>query len=212
MLKIDTTEHLHNTHAAYLTRAFAQTRRYHIDEITAHPVNQHDACRYEVEQFIAAVFYQSYQAKIDSFMPELIALRDQNGVLMAAFGIHQASAGALFLEQYIDQPIEALFSEKLRLPIAREAITSIGNLAVANPRNAAILIAHVIKYSLITGIQWCVATAHHSLQNGLIKGGRDVYPLHAADPARLTAEEQARWGRYYDKQPEIVAIRGIAID
>lgn len=210
MLNTATTELLHNTQPAYQARAITKTKRYHVDEITAHLVKEGDSCRQEVERFIAAVFYQTYQAKLDSFMPELIALRDQNGVLMAAFGIHPAGEGPLFLEQYIDMPIEELCMLKLGRFISRKQITSIGNLAVANPRNAGVLIAHIIKYSLEIGIQWCVATAHHSLQNGLIKGGRDVYPLHVADKTRLSKNELAKWGHYYDKQPEIVAIRGIA--
>ncbi len=210
MLKATSSALLHNTQPAYQLRPFAKTKRYQVEEITTHLVKEGDFCRQEVEDFIAAVFYQNYQAHIDSFMPELIALRDQNGVLMAAFGIHKASHSALFLEQYIDMPIEDLFTQQLGQLITRNAITSIGNLAVANPRNAGVLIAHIIQYSLAVGIEWCVATAHHSLQNGLIKGGRDVYPLHAADKTRLSKNELAKWGNYYDKQPEIVAIRGIA--
>lgn len=54
-----------------------------------------------------------------------------------------------------------------------------------------------------------VATAHHSLQNGLVKGGRDVYALQAADPARLGSTELASWGSYYDNSPQVVAIRGV---
>lgn len=210
MLETLTSRPLHNTAVAYDLRGFAKTKRYHVNEITAHLVTSEDTCRQEVENFIAAVFYQTYDATINAFMPELIALRDQNGVLMAAFGIRQAAKETLFLEQYIDMPIEKLLSDKLGKNITRDEITCIGNLAVSNPRNAGVLIAHVIKYSLDIGIEWCVATAHHSLQNGLIKGGRDVYPLCVADKARLPIAEQALWGRYYDKQPEIVAIRGIA--
>ena len=81
---------------------------------------------------------------------------------------------------------------------------------MSNPRNANVLIAHVIQHSLNIGVEWCVATAHHSLQNGLIKGGRDVYPLHIADRACLPADQQAVWGTYYDKLPQVVAIRGVS--
>jgi len=181
-----------------------------VDEITAHTVAKDAPCRNEVEAFIAAVFRVTYGATITEFMPTLLALRDANGILMAAFGMRKAAEEKLFLEQYIDIPIEQLLTEKLGKPIRREEVTCIGNLAVSNPRNAGVLIAHVIQHSLDIGIQWCVATAHHSLQNGLIKGGRDVYPLHQADKMRLPAEQQALWGSYYDHMPQVVAIRGVA--
>ncbi len=203
-------EALYRAETAYDLRAFAKTRRYQVNEITAHSVGKAAACRSEVEAFIHTVFKVTYDANITEFMPTLVALRDSNGVLMAAFGLSDAAEETLFLEQYFDMPIERLMSDKLGRTIIRNQITSIGNLAVSNPRNAGVLIAHVIQHSLDIGIEWCVATAHHSLQNGLIKGGRDVYPLHTADKARLTAAEQSVWGSYYNHLPQVVAIRGTA--
>jgi Thermostable hemolysin len=196
--------------AAYQLREFVMTKRYVLSEITASTVNIGDSARVEVEAFIHAVFKRAYDAEITTFMPHLVALRDSNGVLMSAFGWKKAAEGPLFLEQYLDEPIESLISKKLDKIISRDEITKIGNLAVANPRNAGVLIAHVIQHSLDIGIEWCVATAHHSLQNGLIKGGRDVYPLSPADKARLSAEELAKWGSYYKHMPQVVAIRGVA--
>jgi Thermostable hemolysin len=201
---------VYQAEVAYQLREFVKTKRYQPYEITATTVNVGDASRKEVESFIHAVFKNAYGAEITAFMPHLVALRDSNGILMAAFGLKKAADGPLFLERYLDEPIEALLSKKLGSNISRHQITKIGNLAVANPRNAGILIAQVIQHSLDMGIEWCVATAHHSLQNGVIKGGRDVYPLFPADKARLSAEEQIKWGSYYKNMPQVVAIRGIA--
>lgn len=203
---------LFHAEAAYRARTTSlppKTRRYRIEEIVAHTVNQQDPARKEVEHFIAAVFAQSYGAHVTQFMPELVALRDQNGILMAAFGLRNAAQETLFLEQYFSEPVESLLAAKLGLALARTDITCIGNLAVANPRNAGVLIAHVIQHSLAIGIKWAVATAHHSLQNGLIKGGRDVYPLCSANQSALPVAEQAVWGSYYQHTPQVVAIRGV---
>jgi hypothetical protein len=204
------TQTVYTADTAYQLREFAQSKRYQVNEITAHTVAQHAPCRNEVENFIKAVFAQVYGANITQFMPNLVALRDANGVLMAAFGLRPAVSEPLFLEQYIDEPIEQLISQRLGREITRKQITCIGNLAVANPRNAGVLIAHVIQHSLDIGIEWAVATAHHSLQNGLVKGGRDVYALAPADPARLSESALNQWGSYYRHLPQIVAIRGIA--
>jgi hypothetical protein len=203
-------EQFYHAEPAYHLRTFAKTRRYQVNEITAHTVSKDATCRDEVENFIAAVFKHTYGADVTQFMPKLVALRDNQGVLMAAFGMRKASEETLFLEQYFDMPIEALMTARLGKTITRDEITCIGNLAVANPRNAGVLIAHVIQHSLDIGVEWGVATAHHRLQNGLVKGGRDVYPLHAADKTKLTIEEQMTWGSYYDHMPQVVAIRGVA--
>lgn len=206
----DTNAQIFYADKAYDLRAFAKPKRYTLQEITAFEVGQAHADRAEVEAFIAEVFYRAYGAKVNNFMPKLIALRDDNYQLMAAFGMREAGVSPLFLEQYVDDPIETVIEKSLGLNIQRADITEIGNLAVVNPRNAGILISHVIEHSINAGVQFCVATAHHTLQNGLIKGGCDVFPIHAVDVKRLPAAEQADWGSYYDNQPQIIAVRNTA--
>lgn len=196
--------------AAYDLRTFAKPKRYTMHEIKAYEIDATHADRSEVEAFIAQVFYRAYGATINSFMPRLIALRDEQRNLMAAFGMREAGDSALFLEQYLDEPVETLISRSMNRSIARPEITEIGNLAVANPRNSGILIAHVIRHSLDANVQWAVATAHHTLQNGLIKGGVDVAPLHPVDPERLPAEQLVNWGSYYALKPQIVAVSRVA--
>lgn len=210
MLHTESNTPFYHAASAYELRPFAQAKRYQVNEITGHLVERGAPCRQEVEAFIAAIFKQVYGAEVNHFMPQLVALRDACGVLMAAFGLRNAAQEPLFLEQYLDEPIEQLMSRQLDREIKREEITCIGNLAVANPRNAGVLIAHVIQHSLSMNLPWGVATAHHSLQNGLIKGGVDLFPLAVADAQRLTIEERAKWGSYYKHTPQIVAIRGVA--
>ncbi len=210
MLNTSQSNTLYHAQTAYYLREMKKTKRYQSHEITSHTVEKSAQSRQEVELFIQTVFMRSYGATITEFMPTLVALRDENGVLMAAFGLREASDESLFLEQYLDNPIEQEVSRHLHRPITRNEITCIGNLAVSNPRNAGVFISHIIQYSLDIGVQWCVATAHHSLQNGLIKQGRDVYPLAEANPTRLSENEQKRWGSYYKQTPQIIAIRGNA--
>jgi len=199
-----------NAEAAYKTRPLAIAKRQRAESITAVTSGRDAADRCEIEQFIHDVFAQTYGADIQHFMPKLVSLRNEEGELVAAFGLRKADESPLFLEQYLDAPIETILSKRFHRTITRSQITEIGNLAVSNPRNAGILIAHVIQHSLDLGLEWGVATAHHSLQNGLVKGGRDVYALQVADPAKLDPAEFASWGSYYNNLPQVVAIRGVA--
>lgn len=198
-----------NAEAAYKTRPLAASKRQRAENIKVATSDRNAADRCEIEQFIHDVFAQTYAADVQHFMPDLISLRDEEGELVAAFGLRKAADSALFLEQYLDCPIEVLLSKRLGKNISRSQITEIGNLAVANPRNAGVLIAHVIQHSLDLGIEWGVATAHHSLQNGLVKSGRDIYALQAADPDYLDPQERASWGSYYKNVPQVVAISGV---
>lgn len=197
--------------AAYKSRPLAASKRHRAEDVTVTTSDAHASDRTEIEQFIHNVFAIKYGANVQHFMPQLVSLRNANGELVAAFGLRKAESEPLFLEQYLDTPIEAVLSNHFNKPISRNQITEIGNLAVANPKNAGVLIAHVIQHSLDIGVEWCVATAHHRLQNGLIKGGRDVYALATVDKNRLSPTELVNWGSYYENQPQVVAIRGIAI-
>lgn len=199
-----------NAEAAYQSRPHAAAKRHRAENIKVATAYADSADRAEVEQFVHEVFAKTYGAEVTQFMPELVTLRDEHHALVAAFGMRKAEKSPLFLERYLDVPVETLLSKRFNKTISRNQITEIGNLAVSNPRNAGILIAHVIQHSLDIGVEWCVATAHHSLQNGLIKGGRDVYALQAADKSRLSTNERAAWGSYYDNGPQVIAIRGVA--
>ena len=192
---------------AYDLCALDKQKRYTLRQITSQELDERHPDRAEVEAFIYQVFYQAYGAKVNNFMPKLIALRDEKSHLMAAFGMREARNNSLFLEKYLDDPIEAVISKSLNQAIPRADITEIGNLAVNNPRNAGILIAHVIQHSIDAGVQWCVATAHQTLQNGLRKGGCDVFPIHEVDPMRLPAGVRADWGSYYENKPQVIAVR-----
>ncbi len=199
-----------NAEAAYQSRSHAATKRHRASNIKVATSGINAPDRLEIERFIHDVFAQTYGANVQQFMPQLMSLRDENDELVAAFGLRDADEAPLFLERYLDAPIETVLSNRFNRTITRNQITEIGNLAVANPRNAGILIAHIIQHNLDMGVEWCVATAHRSLQNGLVKGGRDVYALQAADKSRLNVAEQVTWGRYYDNAPQVVAIRGVA--
>lgn len=196
--------------AAYKSRPLVASKRHSAEDVTVTTSDLYEVDRAEIEQFIHDVFAKTYGANVQHFMPQLVSLRDESGELVAAFGLRKAEDVALFLEQYLDAPIETVLSNRFNKPISRNQITEIGNLAVSNPRNAGVLIAHVIQHSLDIGVEWCVATAHHSLQNGLIKGGRDVFALQAADKNRLNPNEKTTWGRYYDSATQVVAVRGVA--
>ena len=210
-LSLNTMPAFFNAEAAYQSRPHAAAKRQRVDNIKVASSDVNAPDRVEVEQFVHSVFAKTYGADVQQFMPQLISLRDEeNGELFAAFGLRKANNEPLFLERYLDAPIETVLSNRFNRVITRDQITEIGNLAVANPRNAGVLIAHVIQHSLDIGVEWCVATAHHSLQNGLVKGGRDVYALQAADKSRLSVAEQITWGRYYDHAPQVVAVRGVA--
>lgn len=160
-----------------------------------------------IERFISGVFYQTYGAVITHFKPYLMSLRDQEGKLVAACGFCSATLNPLFLEAYLDRPIEAVLAERTGLSVSRGDIIEIGNLSVAEPGMARHLIAAIVTQLHATSKQWAVFTAIPMLCNVFAKMHLNPVILGDPDKSRLSPEEMARWGSYYEQKPQIMAIQ-----
>lgn len=163
--------------------------------------------RAELEQFIRVVFRRAYGASIRHFMPQLMSLRDSAGRLLAVCGLRNASAEALFLETYLDAPVEALIADRAAQEVAREDIVEVGNLAVAEPGIAPHLLASVSRYLHGTDTQWAVFTAIPVLRNSLSRLNMQLEVLADARLDRIVPVERPEWGSYYDKNPQVMAVR-----
>lgn len=167
------------------------------------------ADRAELEQFIGDIFHQVYGARIHRFMPYLMSLRDPDGKLIAVCGLRSAATENLFLETYLDQPIEAALSEHAGEAVERGDIVEVGNFSVAELGMARYLITAINDQLYATSKQWAVFTAVPVLRNAFIKLNMNPEILGDADKNRLPAEEQAEWGSYYEQNPQVMAIRRI---
>lgn len=167
------------------------------------------ADRAEIERFISDIFYQAHGAEIKHFKPCLMSLRDQDNKLVAACGFRSAGLEPLFLETYLDQPIETVLAEHTGLPVRRSDIVEVGNLSVAEPGIARYLIAAIVTQLHATSKEWAVFTAIPMLRNAFIKMELNPVILGDADKNRLPPEEQEMWGSYYEQKPQIMAIQRI---
>ncbi len=165
----------------------------------------HCAQRAQVEAFIHRDYARAYGADIRHFLPRLMRLRSGDGALRGALGFRSAQTGALFLEQYLDQPIEAALGARIAGTVARSRLIEVGNLAVAEAGGARWLIAALTAYLKAAGFDWAVFTGVTALRNAFARLGVSLTTLAPADATRLPPAERAHWGRYYDSAPMVVA-------
>lgn len=165
----------------------------------------HDCNRSEVERFIQVSFLHAYAAHVKHFMPELMSLRSDAGQLMGALGLRRARDDELFLEQYLDRPVEQLLAAKTNSPVARDGIVEVGNLAVSGAGGGRWLITALTAYLYASDEKWVVFTAGPVLCNAFSRMGLDLVELGDADPYRLKSDELEAWGRYYDQKPRVMA-------
>ena len=157
------------------------------------------------EHFIRSVFSRHYAAQVRSFAPDLMLL-EQADRITAAAGWRGAAQGPLFLETYLDAPVEAHIARLAASPVARERIAEVGNLAAITPGGGARMILTLAEHLDRLGYEWVVFTATQELIGIFAKLGLPPLALGVADPARL-GESASDWGRYYDSQPVVVAGR-----
>lgn len=96
--------------------------------------------RASIEAFIAAEFARVYGATLQHFCHTLAGRRDSAGRWVAALGYSLAGESRLFLEHYLDGPVEAGIGARTDRPVARGSIVEVGNLASADAGAARALI------------------------------------------------------------------------
>lgn len=164
------------------------------------------ADRPRVEQFIAGVFARRYAARVSSLAPNLILLQDRLQQIIAAAGWRPAQAGPLFLEHYLDDPIEHAMGSLNGQPVRRESIVEVGNLATGKSGASVHVILALAEHLDRLGYEWVVFTATRELIGIFQRLGLPLLALAKADPARL-GDEARHWGSYYDREPVVVAGR-----
>ncbi len=163
--------------------------------------------RGEVECFVREAFAAAYGAQIEQFLPRLMSLHADSGRLLAALGLSTGSARAMYVEHYLDRPVEQALSAAAQAPVARSALVEVGNFAVAAPGGGRWLITALTAYLHASGAHWAVFTCGPTLRNAFHRLGVPLLDLAPADPAHLSAAERARWGSYYAQRPRVMAAR-----
>ncbi|TDF82636.1 thermostable hemolysin [Pseudomonas sp. H9] len=174
-------------------------------QATAAPMTLSNALPYDpqrplFEAFIQQRFHKAHGADIHAFMPELFGVHDSAGGLCAVVGVRRAHLEPLFLERYLDEPIEPLISAAAEQSVDRVGIVEVGNLAANDTGSARLSIIAMTYVLAMGGLEWVAFTGNIGLVNSFHRLGLKPVTLCAADPARL-GEEHKHWGSYYQSKP-----------
>ncbi|RLB64174.1 MAG: hypothetical protein DRH08_10030 [Deltaproteobacteria bacterium] len=156
-----------------------------------------------LKTYIEQQFSNTYGATITEFLP-LLSSMECNGNISAVAGIRPAQKTELFVERYLDAPIEVILSQLNQTSIDRSSIVEIGNLSATH--RGATLLFFVVQIAMLheAGIKWDVFAATHQVGTIMSKLNFISLELGPADPARL-GDDASNWGSYYDTQPTILA-------
>jgi Thermostable hemolysin len=156
-----------------------------------------------VTSSIATVYRKAYGANLTSFMPRLLRVAGSNGAFRVIVGMRSAAEQRLFLETYLDEPIEKAIAAKTGEAVERGCIVEIGNLAESRPGDARLGIIASTMYLYTLGYRRVVFTAVPQLLNAFKRLGIEPVEMVEARPERLPEDQRALWGSYYDERPMV---------
>lgn len=160
--------------------------------------------RRRVEAYIEATYAEAFNGRIRAHYPTLMSVQDAEGQIHAAVGFRLAGEEPLFLERYLDDPIEVALGQATGLATARAGVAEIGNLASQSAGASLFLFMAMARHLRQLGCDHAVATATRQLRRTFARVGFPIRRLTTADPARL-GPEAGDWGGYYDRDPEVLA-------
>ena len=185
--------------ARFLTPTPATFAQYDIDVYQrAHPRRQ------SLERFIAEGYARAYGAHVAHFADVLVGLSRGRGHWVGGVGYTVAGQEPLFIEQYVDAPIEQVLSQAIGYSISRRDLVEVGNLFALGSGAARRIIVLMAALLNDLGRSWVVLTLTQSLLNSFIRLGIEPIALIPADPQRLH-DQGASWGTYYSQGPCVMA-------
>lgn len=158
--------------------------------------------RAEAEALVARAFLAAHNARIHHFLPLLAGLQCK-GQFQAVAGLADANQHSLFVETYLDAPIEAVVEKHLGINCQRHQIIEIGNLASTWKGSSLLLFVYLGELLYRLGYRWSVFTATPQVAKLLARLNFKPQAIADADPKRLP-DKGAQWGDYYNTQPQVL--------
>lgn len=155
-----------------------------------------------VRQLIVDRYAAVHGAAPPAEYPDYLTVKGPDGPY-ATLGYRRAGSSRLFLEQYLDSPIEQVLSERLGRPIARETVVELGDHASRRPAATVTLWLRTAD-ALCGRADFAVAVLTAPLRAMLRRLDLTLLELAPATASRL-GDHAANWGRYYATDPVLCA-------
>ncbi|AIT82041.1 thermostable hemolysin [Novosphingobium pentaromativorans] len=146
-------------------------------------------------------FMEAHGANVQAGYGAFLQVSHQNAA-HAALGYRRACEETLFLERYLDCPVEHCLSLALQRTVERTSVIEIGNLA-ADDAFAMVALWGMAANDLGANCEIAVATLTAPLRRMFERLGVTLHVLAKADPKR--AGDPRAWGSYYASDPMVCA-------
>jgi len=156
--------------------------------------------RANLEQAVRGGFSDHFGAQIAGFMPYLVRFRA--GGSEAIIGFRPAADEALYLENYLDAPIEETVKRFRVGSLSRAAFVEVGQLVASDRSVIEPLFRALVPFLRQQGFKWICFTATHKVRALLAHAGLRGLMIAAAREDSLHTHEA--WGSYYAYDPMVM--------
>ena len=164
-------------------------------------VGPDSADRHRLEARIRSGFGTHFGACIDGFMPRFVLYRHTSGAT-GVIGYRRASDDPLYLEHYLELPVDELISVAAGMRVERSTIAEVGQFVVDDRDIAAPFFRDLVPFLVGQGFDWVCFTGTNRIRSILKRIGFRGLPVALADAGRIA--DRASWGSYYDNEPVVI--------
>lgn len=155
-----------------------------------------------LEARIRSGFGMHFDACIAGFMPRFAHYRHRSGAT-GVIGVRRAADGPLFLESYLNAPVEAIVEGTTGEAVTRDRIAEVGQFVVDDRDIVTSFFRDLVPFLKENGFDWVCFTGTDRIRALLARIGFRGLPLAQADEARVLGSGD-HWGRYYDFDPVVI--------
>ena len=156
-----------------------------------------------LQQFIQDQYLHEFNATIPHFLPVLLGLYRADGQLVSACGLNPAHLNNLYLEHYLDAPIEQVVANQHGIDMDRSQIIEIGNFAAVEAGSSRIMFAALCLLLRKSHLDYVAFTGTNKIRNIFQRLHINPVELSPALPERL-GEDANAWGEYYRNHPLVM--------
>ncbi|MDH4109736.1 MAG: thermostable hemolysin [Gammaproteobacteria bacterium] len=157
--------------------------------------------RPEAEGAIRLAYGRHFGARVAAFMPYLASYRSALG--RGVLGYRPAVEEKLYLESYLELPIESLLERITGRPVDRGDIVEVGQFAVEDRGIVGPLFIDLAPFLRGHGYRWICFTATQKIRRLLERAGLQGLAIATAREDAVR-EHSDRWGTYYDNDPLVI--------
>lgn len=172
-------------------------------EMNRFEVACHDSTiRRTLESRVRSGFGHHFDACIEGFMPDLATYTHVSGAT-GVIGFRGAADEPLFLESYLDEPVESVIRYAARHAILRSEVVEVGQFIVDDKTIVLDFFRDLAPFLQSRGYEWVCFTGTNRIRTLLTKVGFSGKPVAAASQDKVS-DAAVNWGTYYRFEPRVI--------